>query len=366
MSESFKMSRDHPQLNEVLESGVSVEFPNRRCVPFSVQNEGRNPVVIFEVLTPDLYRTSSFKQQVKIWFRSVRAVSLTATLSPMLIVLLTGLILGLSPRAWVGGLAILAALLLQVATNVLNDIEDYRRLIDLPGGHGGSGVLQKAWLTVHQLRRFAWICVAIALLAALPTFLLEWHWGIAIGALGLVGALGYSARPLGLKYFALGDLAVFFLCGPLIASGAGLAYFSDLSFDFLMIGLVFGFLACAILHANNLQDIDDDRARGAITLAGLIGFGHSRTLLAAFYILAWSSLLVFIFRISREPSLALLSFLPLGIALVLTFKLIKIVYQASGTSSPLLNFIRIRAAQLHLIYGVSLALSLVIYGGVER
>jgi 1,4-dihydroxy-2-naphthoate octaprenyltransferase len=246
----------------------------------------------------------------------------------------------------------------------LNDVEDYKRWIDLPGGHGGSGVLQKAWLRVRDLRALATVCVVLALLAGLPALLTDWKIGVFVGLIGIIGAIGYSSKPLGLKYLALGDLAVFFLCGPLLTIGASLAFFSELRFEFHVLGFAFGLLACAILHANNLQDIDADRASGATTLAGILGFGPSRILLALFYIGAWIALGILGFHLIDSRWTQLLSFTPMLLPLFLTLKLMSTVYSASGTASPLLNLIRIRAAQLHMIYALALAASLLLYQGL--
>ena len=98
--------------------------------------------------------------------------------------------------------------------------------------------------------------------------------GMTILLLGLVGFITgvcYTARPIALKYKALGELAVFFMFGPLIVGGAYFVQrgaFSSLAF---WVSVPFGIFVALVLLANNIRDVRFDGEVGIHTIATLLG-----------------------------------------------------------------------------------------------
>lgn len=351
MKNSFQLSLHDPLTQKIINTGQHDAYPGKRCIAMQVISSTREPQVVFSALEDEQYKAPVFKAALV----SIRAISLTATACPVLLTFFWGWVLGLEFNGLFLGLSVTGVVFLQIATNLLNDIEDYRRLIDLAGGHGGSGVLQKGWLTIRHFYGLAVFSFAVTFLCALPIFLAEPLLALGIGVIGIVAAASYSSGPFSLKYRALGDVAVFFLCGPLLTAGASIAIFSEVPQWALGIGGFFGFLACGILHANNLQDIDIDRQRGATTLAGIAGFGASRWILIMFYVLAWLCLGATLSFTDLYHHVSLWALPVFLIAIVPTILLNLKAMKASGTASPTLNLIRIQAAQTHLVSCISLA-----------
>ena len=97
--------------------------------------------------------------------------------------------------------------------------------------------------------------------------------GHLLGALGLGGlsAFVYTGGP-GLKYRALGDVLISLTFGPLLV---GFAYLVQAGVAPgaapLVASLALAAPIEAILHANNARDVDEDRANGVKTLAGMLG-----------------------------------------------------------------------------------------------
>lgn len=96
----------------------------------------------------------------------------------------------------------------------------------------------------------------------------------------LVLAFSYTANPFSLKYYGLGDLTVFIMFGPLlmygveltlVASVRSLPFVSFFTSNMFIYSIPIGLLTNAILHANNVRDIDADRAAGAYTIAQTMG-----------------------------------------------------------------------------------------------
>lgn len=291
---------------------------------------------------------------LRVWLGAIRAISLTATATPCIAVLLLGLAAGAPLRPLLALTALLGALLLQVGVNLMNDAEDHARLIDLPGGRGGAGIIQRGWLTAAQVRRGAWVTLGLGLLAGVPTLLAEPRAAALVGAIAALGAIGYSGRPLGLKYRALGDLAVLACCGPVLTIGFSLAAFGGGGASVVLVGVAFGLYAVGLLHTNNLQDIDDDRARGAVTVASLVGLRLGKAYLVACYVVGFAAWIA-AGLVADLPAYALavpvVSVLPLA-------AMLREILRSPDLREPALVMVRVRAAQMHLAFGVTACVGL--------
>ncbi len=283
-----------------------------------------------------------------VWLQAIRAISLTATFTPCIAVVLYGMWRGYPVRPLEAVLAILGALLLQVSVNLSNDVEDHLRLIDLPGSLGGGGMIQKGWLSARSVSRVAKVTLVLGLLAGVPAFVRNPLELIAIGALAGLGTLGYSGWPFGLKYKALGDLAVFLMCGPCLTLGMSFAAFGRFDLGMIIVGLYFGLAAVGILHANNFQDMQIDRERGAMTVAHVLRRGGSRVYFAFLYVAAFASVGVGV----AMRVLPVTAMLPIVIGGALATRLVLRVVRASDLGAPHLRLVRIEAAQTHLALGV--------------
>jgi 1,4-dihydroxy-2-naphthoate octaprenyltransferase len=283
------------------------------------------------------------------WFQAIRVFSLTATATPCLAVLVLILTRHLRVDLWIGSSALLGAIALQISTNLFNDVEDYRRLIDLPDTLGGSGAIQNGWWTPRQLRSFAWIALGFGCALGLPALLSSPQALAPIGLAAGLGALLYSGRKLGLKYLALGDAAVWVLCGPALTVGFSLAVSHRSDPGMLWLGSYFGFLAAALLHVNNIQDMHLDVRRGVQTLAIRLGFRRSMRLLVALYISAAISLILPV-ALKIVPPGALAGAL---FSLFLSAPWLKEISSALGPESSLLSQCRTKAAQIHLLSGIA-------------
>jgi len=85
-------------------------------------------------------------------------------------------------------------------------------------------------------------------------------------------------RPYG--YFGFGELFVFVYFG--LVATVGTAYVQHLTVPnrSWWLGVATGFMACALLEANNLRDVEGDRSSGKKTLAARMNRGHAPWLFA--------------------------------------------------------------------------------------
>jgi 1,4-dihydroxy-2-naphthoate octaprenyltransferase len=251
--------------------------------------------------------TTPAPSRAAIWLRALRLYSVTASAVPVLF----GIVLAWHLRVGLGALlalpALLGGVLIHLGTNLMNDVGDYKKGVDHEGALGGSGVLVDRLLTSEQVSRAAWICFGLAAAIGVGLCAARGLPMLALGVLGILGGWGYTAGP-NYKYLGLGDLFVFILMGPLMVLGGALAVDGRIDASVLYASIPLGLLVTAILHANNLRDLEADQASGLHTVA--ISLGRQKSLvyfrvlvygayaalpvLAALHILPWGSLLALI------------------------------------------------------------------------
>ncbi|MET1127836.1 MAG: UbiA family prenyltransferase [Thermoproteota archaeon] len=171
-------------------------------------------------------------------------------------------------------LALLGSVLLHAAVNVWNDYFDYRYGVDKPGVGTTvyrphpifAGIMAPGQVLVFgtSLGLAALGIGGILALAGRPLALL-------LGLAGFILAYSYTGPPLKLKYRGLGELGVFIAWGPLMVVGGAYVASGHLSLEAAAASVPLGLLVAAVLLANNIRDLEDDRMAGAYTLAVRIG-----------------------------------------------------------------------------------------------
>ena len=107
---------------------------------------------------------------------------------------------------------------------------------------------------------------------------------------------------------------MFIFKGPVMVVGSYYVQAQHVTLPVVMASLPVGFLVAAILHANNLRDLDIDRAFGKRTLATLLGRKGARM---EYYVLVGGTYvsLLLIVLLGFAPWWTLISFLTLPMAL---------------------------------------------------
>ena len=204
------------------------------------------------------------------WVEGARPRTLPAAVAP---------VLAGSGVAWFEGgfdlalasLALAVALALQIGVNFANDYSDGIRGTDAarvgPMRLVGSGAAGPAAVKAAALS-----CFAVAAIAGLVVVLLTGHWWLlGVGAAAILAAWYYTGgrRPYG--YRGLGEVFVFIFFGLVAVAGTAYIQVGTVSAAAWWTAIAIGALACAILVANNLRDLDGDRAAGKHTLATRLG-----------------------------------------------------------------------------------------------
>ncbi len=281
------------------------------------------------------------------WYRAARPRTLTATYVPL------GLAAALALEQGVFdllkfALSLLGALLLQIGANLVNEYYDFRRGAEDEKLSGQGMILKQGLLSPREVFVGAGVCVvggaAIGLLLLLHSGpLLLW-----IGLGGVLVVVLYTAGPFPLAYNGMGELAVFIFMGPLMILGAYYVMAVRADETALLVGIPVGLMVAAILHANNLRDIDSDRAVGKRTLAVLLGLRAARVEYALLVGGAYAATGVLIAAgVLPWPCLLVLLTLPEAV------RLIRI--ESTSRDNALLHQAQGRTARLHGRFGLWLA-----------
>jgi len=206
---------------------------------------------------------------LRAWWRAFRPRTLVASYTPVIV-----------GSTFVGahGFAVVRFLLtlggcvaVQIATNLLNDYFDHVQGLDAGRTGRANNAIQDGLLSPRAILLGG---IAMLALAAIAGLILAMQTGPLIIWLAIASALAavfYTARPLKLGYRCLGEVTVFIFMGPVIVGGAAYVQQGRWSWPAAFGSLPIALLTTAILHANNMRDMEDDRRTGKRTLANTFG-----------------------------------------------------------------------------------------------
>jgi 1,4-dihydroxy-2-naphthoate octaprenyltransferase len=167
-------------------------------------------------------------------------------------------------------LCLVVALALQIGTNYANDYSDGVRGTD-EARVGPFRLTASKLVAAKHVRNaaFAWF-FAGAVAGLVLSSRTSW-WMVLIGTTAVMAGWFYTGGPRPYGYFGFGELFVFIYFG--LVATVGTAYVQHLNIPgrAWWLGVATGFMACALLEANNLRDVHGDQAAGKKTLAARLG-----------------------------------------------------------------------------------------------
>ncbi|GAA3642692.1 1,4-dihydroxy-2-naphthoate polyprenyltransferase [Microbacterium awajiense] len=223
---------------------------------------------------------------------------------------------------WVIALfCLIVSVSLQIGVNFANDYSDgVRGTDDHRIGPERLTASKKAKPRTVLVVALAFFAISAVAGLAITIRTQQW-WLIAVGLVCIAAAWFYTGgkRPYG--YYGLGELFVFVFFGLVATLGTTWVQAFSLPQEAWFGAVGAGLIACAVLLANNLRDIDQDRAAGKRTLTVLIGRTATRWLFTVF-VLAPFAIAIFLalfYPIAWLTLLALLAALP-AILIVWTYR----------------------------------------------
>lgn len=290
------------------------------------------------------------RSRIKAWYLALRPRVFTATYVPMGLAGIVALADGVFD-ATVFLLALVGTLLLQSAANLINEYADYRRGADRLKEAGQGMTIKNKVLEPQSVLYGAALTTAAG--CAIGLYLLSQSgpllWLIGIG--GVFVAISYTAGPFPLAYNGLGEIAVAIFMGPAIIVGAYYVMSPAVSQarigELCLISLPIAFMVAAILHANNIRDMDADRAVNKRTLAVIFGLRAARAEFVFLVIAAYiAQALVAAAGLLPVATLLTLITVPEALRLIRIFN--------TSRAVPLLHQAQGRTAKLHGQFGLLL------------
>jgi 1,4-dihydroxy-2-naphthoate octaprenyltransferase len=208
--------------------------------------------------------------RARAWGLAIRPKTLPAALAPVLV----GTAVAVDAGGFRAGPALAAgigALLLQIGSNLANDVHDFERGADRDDRLGPLRVTQAGLLAPADVRAGMVVTFGLASLVGLYLAAVGGWPVVAIGLASIAAAVAYTAGPFPLGYNGLGDLFVMLFFGFVAVGGTVWVQMRALPAATWPSALAVGALVTAILVVNNVRDVEQDRASGKHTLPVRLG-----------------------------------------------------------------------------------------------
>ena len=251
-------------------------------------------------------------------------------------------------------LALGAAVLMQVVTNLQNDVGYTERGGETGGRVGLPRATANGLLTTRAVKQAIVAAIALTLLAGLP-LVLRGGWPIAvIGLASITAAWAYMGGRWPIAYTPLGELTVFAFFGLAAVCGSYYLQAGNLDAVAWIAGSAVGMHAAAVLLVNNFRDRDHDLTTGRRTLAIVLGREGSLRLYALLLLLPFALVIV----LALKTEIALLA-LPL-FALPWAWQLSRALAAAAAGQAQ--NALLFRTVLLEVAFGLLLSAGALAHG----
>ena len=258
----------------------------------------------------------------------------------------------------IGSLTLMAAILIQIGTNLINDLYDFINGADDENRLGPIRVTQSGLLSKKQVNRGAFLSFFFSLLIG---FYLVYEGGVPIlliGLFSLVSGYCYTAGPYPLGYNGFGDIFVFIFFGVIATFGTAYLqildnlFLSQYFYKIFLLSISVGSLNTAILVVNNIRDYDSDKLSNKKTLA--VRFGQKFTCYEYMFLLIINYTCYVLVSVLLNNFITLLIMLPIPILSILLIR--KIFYYESEDLNVLLE----KTAQFSFLNALLFFISIVI------
>lgn len=282
--------------------------------------------------------------RAKVWLEATRPKTLAASFVPVLI----GTVMAAYENYFnftIFLLTSICAILIQIITNFVNEVYDFKRGVDNPNRLGprravASGLIQPE-LMIKVIKSMFLITLAIGM------FLVFMGGGVIIfivGILSLAFAFFYSGGPYPLAYKGISDIFVLIFFGIVAVTGTYYLQTQKVTLEVFITSLAPGFLSMNILGVNNIRDIETDKNAGKITLAIILGEYASKVLYVFLNFFAFLVPVVLFLITKNIYFLSPLLIFPISIFLCV---------QLFNSSGKQLNKILSQTGGLLFFYGIS-------------
>ncbi len=288
---------------------------------------------------------------VRFWFDIARPFTWPASVVPVLVGTASAARIDFDPLIF--ALTLLGSVLIHAGTNLANDYYDNLKGTSSALSHGSNALIEQGVITRRQVFLYMLGTFVAGSLCGLAIVALVGWPVLWIGLASVAGGFFYTAPPFSLTYRGLGETAVFLYMGVIMVTASSYVQLEAWDTRALLLAIPVGLLVTAILHTNNLRDLDEDRRNHKTTWVTLTGRAVGRVV----YVLmvGGAFVAVGILVVLREAPLTALAVLG---ALTTAARVVGIVFRE--TERGPLNLALRGTAKLHARFGLLLAAGLAV------
>ena len=196
-------------------------------------------------------------------------------------------------------LALVTAILLQVLSNLANDLGDHLHGTDNEVRVGPQRSVQSGAISTLAMKRAMWICGSLSFISGIVLIVIALGLSITtlvfllIGLLAIGAAVKYTfgSNPYG--YAGFGDISVLLFFGVVGVIGTYYLHTASFSGATILPAIGIGLLSTAMLNLNNMRDIHGDAGNGKRTLVVRMGAARAKGYHAALVLIGFGSLVLF-------------------------------------------------------------------------
>lgn len=287
---------------------------------------------------------------LKSWILAIRPKTLPAGILPVIVASALAFhdgVFALLPSL----IALVCAVLIQILTNFINEIYDFRKGADTKERLGPTRTVASGIITEKTMLRASFIIALLTFGLGMILVSISGFPILIIGILSLIMAWAYTGGPYPLAYKGLGEIFVILFFGIAAVCGTYYAQSGLWAVPAFLTSLSLGLLSANLLSINNIRDIETDIKANKLTIATRVGRKHAEFLLVIQTLLGYVPL--FLLLLWGYSFYILLPILSLPFA----FRVLRSVKNGTGKE---LNYSLQLSASLLLFFGLLLTLGLLL------
>ena len=184
-------------------------------------------------------------------------------------------------------LFLLACLLIQAATNLFNEYYDYKHGLDKVDSEGISGSIVKGNLSPKEVMVGALVLYALAFVFGLILTFMTSVYVLLVGLVCMLAGYFYTGGKYPIAYSPFGEVVSGFFMGTIIITLSFYFQTGYVNADIIVVSLPLFIMIGAILLANNIRDLDNDKESGRRTYAILVGRNNAIKTMAISFIVVY-------------------------------------------------------------------------------
>lgn len=217
-------------------------------------------------------------------------------------------------------LFLLACLLIQAATNLFNEYYDYKHGLDKIDSEGISGSIVKGNLSPREVMIGALVLYVLAFILGLILTFMTSLYVLLVGLVCMLAGYFYTGGKYPIAYSPFGEVVSGFFMGTIIISLSFYFQTGYVNADIIVVSLPLFIMIGAILLANNIRDLDNDKESGRRTYAILVGRNYAiKTMAISFIVVYLLNVLFIVTRYASWWNLLVFATIPLAIKIIKGF-----------------------------------------------